>query len=307
MTAVPGQFGLRALRYFATIADEGQFSLAAEKLHVAQPALSQAMARLESDLGFKLLERHPRGVTLTPAGEVFLGKAREALAAEDDAISTAESLARSREGVVAFGYLGLPPVLTHPNLIEAFAKLHPEVEIRADELSFPTLPTAAWLREVDVAIATRPAADPVVQAQPLSAERRVVLMPKGHRLAAREELSVGEVLDETFIGFDPSVDPAWAGFWSLDDHRGGPAPHVVGHAVNAQGRFAHLLAGSGIAVVPACHAAVLINVLPSTAAVPLADAAPSIMTLVARDDRHNVLVEALFALAREATAGDELG
>ena len=243
MTTGSTQFRRHALRYFATVAEEGQFSRAAEKLHIAQPALSQAMARLESDLGFKLLDRHSRGVTLTPAGEMFLEKAREALAAEDDALSTAGSLARNLEGAVAFGYLGLPPALTHPGLIEAFAKTHPEVEIRAHELPFPTVSTASWLREVDAAIATRPTADPEVQMQPLSAEPRVVLAPKDHRFAGRADLSVVEVLDETFIGFDPSVDPAWAGFWSLDDHRGGPAPHIVGHAITAQERFAHLLAG----------------------------------------------------------------
>ncbi len=305
MTSGSTQFRRHALRYFATVAEEGQFSRAAEKLHIAQPALSQAIARLESDLGFRLLDRHARGVTLTPAGELFLEKAREALAAEDDALATAGSLARSREGLVAFGYLGLPPTLTHPGLMEAFAKARPEAEVRAQELPFPTVPTASWLREVDAAIATRPTADPEVRMQPLSAEPRVVVAPKDHRFADRGDLSVLEVLDETFIGFDPSVDPAWAGFWSLDDHRGGPAPHVVGHAITAQERFAYLLAGSGIAVVPACHAAVLINVLQNTVAIPLTDAAPAILTLVARNDRQNTLVEALFATARETTTGDE--
>ena len=69
-------FDLRQLVSFAEIARAGSFRQAAKTLHIAQPALSQAIAQLESDLGVTLLKRHPRGVTLTPAGTEFLVKAR---------------------------------------------------------------------------------------------------------------------------------------------------------------------------------------------------------------------------------------
>jgi DNA-binding transcriptional LysR family regulator len=62
------------LLYYVTVAEAGQITRAARRLHVAQPALSRAITQLESDLGFKLLERHARGVTLTPAGEAFSGE-----------------------------------------------------------------------------------------------------------------------------------------------------------------------------------------------------------------------------------------
>src|SRR5205823_11580748 len=83
------------LRYFVTVADEGQMTRAARKLHVAQPALSHAIAQLEAELGIELLQRHARGVSLTPAGEAFLVKARTALAAGTEAEQTAKSLARA--------------------------------------------------------------------------------------------------------------------------------------------------------------------------------------------------------------------
>src|ERR1700731_752640 len=67
------------LHYFVTVAEEGQITRAAAKLHIAQPALSQAIAHLESELGVALLERHARGVSLTSAGEAFLPKARAAV------------------------------------------------------------------------------------------------------------------------------------------------------------------------------------------------------------------------------------
>ena len=96
-------FKRRQLDYFVTVADEGQITRAARKLQLAQPALSQAIAQLELDLGFKLLERHARGVTLTPAGEIFLVRARAAVAAWADAAATARSLARACSGTIEFG------------------------------------------------------------------------------------------------------------------------------------------------------------------------------------------------------------
>ena len=289
------------LRYFVMVAEEGQVTRAAERLHIAQPALSQAIAHLERDLGFQLLERHPRGVTLTPAGEVFLEKARAALTATEDAVLTAESLARTERGRIAFGYLGLPPASSDPGLIEAFTEAHPDIQLVPQELPFPSLPTASWLREVDAAICSRPAADPNVAFQALRAEPLVVLAPKGHPLAQRRELTVEELLGETFIGFHQSIDPAWAGFWSLDGYRDGQAPHVVGEATNAQQRFEMLAAGLGIAITPAYIAAIA-KVLPSVVAIPLTDADPVIITLLARDDRRGRLVEALFATARQLVA-----
>jgi DNA-binding transcriptional LysR family regulator len=289
------------LRYFVTVAEEGQVTRAAEKLHIAQPALSQAIAHLECDLGFQLLERHPRGVTLTPAGEVFLEKARAVLAANEDAVVTAASLARTEDGTIVFGYLGLTPACSDPGLVEAFTEAHPDIQLAPQELPYPSLPTASWLREVDAAICSRPAADPNVVFQALRAEPLIVLAPKGHPLAQRRELTVEDVLDETFIGFHRSIDPAWAGLWSLDDYRDGQAPHIVGEAANAQQRFEMLAAGRGIAITPA-YIAAIVKVLPGVVAIPLTDADPVIITLLARKDRQSPLVEALFATGRQLAA-----
>ncbi len=92
------------LEYFVAVAEEGQVTSAARRLGVAQPAVSQAMAQLESETGLQLLERHARGVRLTPAGESFYAKARLAVAATGDAVSTARSLARAQQGTIEFGF-----------------------------------------------------------------------------------------------------------------------------------------------------------------------------------------------------------
>jgi DNA-binding transcriptional LysR family regulator len=294
------------LDYFVAVVEDGQFTRAASRLHIAQPALSKAIAQLEAELGVKLLERHARGVTLTPAGEQFYEKARLAVAAASDAMQTAESLTRVQEGTIEFGFIGAPPGLDSPAPLEAFAQAHPQIDIRYRELHFPSAPTASWLADVDVAVCHVPPADPGVWAQPLRLEPRVVLAPSRHPLAGRRELSVAEVLDETFIGFDPFVEPDWAGFWSLDDHRGGaPRSLTADHAGNPQEVLASLSVRSAITTVPASVAAILANVLSGVVAIPLRDAAPAAIMLVGRQDRRNPLVVALLAFAGTLRGGVE--
>src|ERR1700750_2718789 len=97
---------LRHLRYFVAIAEERRFTRAAERLWVAQPGLSTQIRRLESELGTQLFDRHTRGVDLTDAGEVFLERARTALAAADAAGATGRDL---EEGLVGSIRLGIVP------------------------------------------------------------------------------------------------------------------------------------------------------------------------------------------------------
>jgi DNA-binding transcriptional LysR family regulator len=291
------------LRYFVAVAEEGQMTRAASKLHIAQPALSQAIAHLEEHVGFKLFERHARGVSLTPAAEIFLEKARLAVAAEEMVAQAADALVRAAHVAIKFGYLGLPPAMTNPDLIEAFTEAHPDVELDLQELPFPSLPTETWLAEVDVAIASRPTSGQHVWTLPLSAVPRVILAPTTHPLAGHSELAVADVLDETFIGFHESVDPAWAGFWSLDDHRGGPPPSVtLERSANAQERFAMIASGHAITAMPERHAAVIAKVLPTVVAIPLIDADPTVLTLIGREDRRNPSVDALLEVARQTAS-----
>jgi DNA-binding transcriptional LysR family regulator len=286
------------LEYFVAVAEEGQMTRAARRLGLAQPALSQAVAQLEAETGLKLLERHSRGVTLTADGHAFYAKARLAVAALDDALSTARSLARAQRGTIEFGFLGAPPSVDSRVEMEGFALAYPEIDVRYHELQFPTRSTASWLAEVDVAVAHLPPADEDVWSRVLRREGRIVLMPEGHPLAARPELRVEDILDETFVGFAASVDPAWAGFWSLDDHRGGPPERLTDDGASSpQEVLAPLALGRAITVVPAAAAAVLRHVLSNVAAIPLVDAAPSRIALVGHVHRRNPLVTSLIAYA----------
>jgi DNA-binding transcriptional LysR family regulator len=282
------------LLYFVTVAETGQITRAARRLQLAQPALSRAITQLESDLGFKLLERHARGVTLTPAGETFLVKARAAVSAWADALSTAQSMARVRRGTIDFGFVGVPPGLDSPALLETFAQDYPEIDVCYRELAFPSALTSSWLADVDVAVCHRPPADANVWVRALRSEPRVVLAARRHPLAGRRELSVAEVLDEPFIGLHPSVDPAWAGFWSLDDHRGGsPRRLTADRAANPHEVLAALTMRDAITTVPNAVAKLVPDFLTGVVTIPLRDAHPATIVLVGHEDRANPLVASL--------------
>ena len=94
---------LRHLRYFVAIAEERSFTRAAERLWVAQPGLSSQTRRLEEELGVQLFERHSRGVDLTAAGELFLERARAAIAAADAAAAVGADLQAGLAGTVRLG------------------------------------------------------------------------------------------------------------------------------------------------------------------------------------------------------------
>jgi DNA-binding transcriptional LysR family regulator len=290
---------LRQLRYFVAVAEEGQITRAANRLHLAQPALSQAIAQLESHVGVQLLERHARGVRLTAPGAAFFAKAKQALVAMADADFTAESLARAAQGALEVGYIGPAPQIKAPELFASLAAQSPEAEVSFAELPFPRGPTASWLREVDVALCHLPRSEPGMCTQLVRAEPRVLIIPENNPLARRTELAVDEVLDQVYIGYHPDVQPQWAGFHTLDDCRGGPPERTsADRPATPPDMLAAMASRRGITAVPACDAVVILKVLRGIAAVPLRDAAPFELGLSWRNDDPNPYVAVLAALTR---------
>jgi DNA-binding transcriptional LysR family regulator len=288
------------LKYFVTVADEGQITRAAKKLHIAQPALSQAIAQLESQLGVKLLERHARGVTLTSAGEVFLTKARTVLRAEEDAAAAARSLGRIAKGALELGFLSTPPAVFAPRLFSGFTRAYPDVALSFHELSFPTDSTVDWLADVDLGLCFSPTPHADVDMQMLWLEPRCLLLHEGHRLAGRSAVTVAEVIDEEFYGCHEAVDPVWAGVWTLDDHRGGPPSRLTtDRPINSLELIAAICSGRAIRAFAAVTAATIERVLPELVAVPLSDADPAVFSLAWCASEQNPLVAAFADVARD--------
>jgi DNA-binding transcriptional LysR family regulator len=301
---------LRQLHYFVTVAEEGQLTGAARKLFVAQPALSQAIAQLEGQLGVRLLERHARGVSLTDAGDAFYAKAYAAVHAASEAELFARSLVRATSGALELGFMGTLPMVDAPELFATFVASAPDVDVLFHELPFPSAPISGWIEPVDVALCPAPMPDPEVATHVLRNEPRVLVASARHPLAARRrgELRVADVLDERFVGVHSSVDPLWAGVWRLDDHRGAPAPNVSPHRTNSQQEVtAIVLSGRAIAVMPASRARDTVASVSGLVLLPLADAAPVDLALVWRADNRNPLLTALLQVAAALTDGAGAG
>jgi DNA-binding transcriptional LysR family regulator len=294
------------MRYLAAIAEEGQISRAAAKLNLGRAALSDAIAQLESEVGVRLLERGTRGVVLTAAGEAFLERGQGALGIEDEAAHAAQSLARAEQGMLTIGFIGPPPTLSSPELFDRFSQENAAAQLSFQDLTFPSGSTARWLTGVDAAICHAPAAEASVSIQPLRLEPRAVVAPRDHRLAGAKELTLADVLDESFVSYHRDVQPQWAAFHSLDDARGGPPAHMTEDRVLTTLQMLAVMSSSpAITTVPLCDARLAEQVMPNVTAIALSDVAPATVSLVSRRDNRNPLLGALTALAREQTVGSD--
>jgi DNA-binding transcriptional LysR family regulator len=279
-----------------TVAQEGQMTRAAQRLQLAQPALSQAIARLETQVGVKLLERHPRGVTVTEAGAAFLEKAQATVAAVEDASATARSWASQQGGRLRAGFVSMTPPMLAGELFPRFSVAYPEVTIEWRELGYPRQDARSWLGDTDVALIWFAPPIPGLASQPLRTSPRVVAMAESHPLARRSELRVRDVLDETFPGI-VGCDPGWLGNWGLDDYRGAPARRTDDGAATPEEVAWIVSSGRAITTLPEIVAVPYAHL--GIRAIPLVDAEPAVLELIWPQGAATPLVQALVALARE--------
>jgi DNA-binding transcriptional LysR family regulator len=180
---------LRALRYFVAVAEERHFGRAAERLHIAQPSVSQQIARLERELGTRLLDRSPRKVTLTDVGTRVLEAARETLAAADRVAVTARP---ARCGTVRIGTAaGLTARLERG--IDVLRAQYPDFELVLADLPLAGRLAALRRGELDLALARGRISGPGLRALPAWTEPLHVVVPAGHPLAQRDAVALREL------------------------------------------------------------------------------------------------------------------
>lgn len=181
---------LRHLRYFAAVAEERHFGRAAERLHMAQPPLSQAVRQLEAELGVELLRRTTRRVELTEAGRAYLERARAILAEVEAAADLARQVAAGVVGRLAIGCVGSATYSLLPLLSRHLSAELPGVDFSfRGEMLAPDQAEALRTGAIDVALLRPPAAaDPSLTVRQLRRDRLVVALPEGHPLAARRRL-----------------------------------------------------------------------------------------------------------------------
>ena len=191
---------LRQLAYFDAVVRHGSFTKAAQRLHVAQPAVSAQIRRLETELGTTLLERTTRRVALTHAGELFLSRARQALAQVDAARGDLAELSAVLRGRVRIGATQVLGSLDLPASLASFRRRYPGVSLALHTGLVAKLLGLLDAGEVDLILAPvhddLPAA---YQARPLVPESLVLVTPPGHPLAARGNVPLAAAGDEPFV------------------------------------------------------------------------------------------------------------
>jgi LysR family transcriptional regulator, transcription activator of glutamate synthase operon len=194
---------LRQLRYLIAVADERHFTRAAAREHVAQPALSQQIRRLEEELGLPLVQRTTRRVAMTEAGDLLVARARRAIAELDSARAELDNLAGVRSGHVSIGALHTMGPVDLPLLLALFHERHPGVELTVREQSSEEL--AGMLREDEVDLAFLSVTERIqsrgLTLLKLVTEELVAVLPPTHRLARRRRVRLTELAQESFVSF----------------------------------------------------------------------------------------------------------
>jgi LysR family transcriptional regulator, hca operon transcriptional activator len=192
---------LRHLRYFVAVAEEGSLTVAAQKrLHTAQPSLSRQIHDLELELGVQLLVRGPRGVELTAAGRVFLDHARVALLQVEAAGEATRRAAQPARAAFAIGFLTGYEMDWLPAVMGILRAELPSTEIVIHSQDSPELAAGLIRGKIDLAFLRREQQAPGLKFRLLRKDPLIVLMPRGHPLAARNSIRPQDIAGQTFIG-----------------------------------------------------------------------------------------------------------
>lgn len=242
---------MRHLRYFIAVAEELHFTRAAARLHIAQPPLSRQIRELEEELGVTLLNRTQRRIELTDAGQVFLDKARQVLAAADSAIVETQRAQRGQIGKLAVGFFEQTAYTMLPPILHAFQERFPEVDVQLRW--YPVVEQVKALQRGDVDIAfVRPAVDlGGVSTELLLKESFVLAVPRDHRFAQQEVVSLKECAGERLINYTQALAPDYYAAIVQACAAAGIVPGdflEVGQVYTALGLVS---AGVGLAFVPA--------------------------------------------------------
>lgn len=242
---------LRHLRYFIAVAEELHFSRAADRLHIAQPPLSQQIQQLEAELGVQLFHRKTkRQVQLTEAGGVFLQEAYRLLAQLEQAIQVTRRVGRGELGQLRVGFISSVTYDVLPAILRQFREQFPEVELVLQELTTIEQEQALCDRRIQVGFVNPPLEDDTLSWECIQQQALIVALPETHPLAKQERIKVRSLADEFFILF-----PRHLGSGLYDRivslcQQGNFIPKVAQEAIQMQTIIGLVSAGMGIAIVP---------------------------------------------------------
>ncbi len=243
---------LRQLRSFVAVAEELHFGHAARRLRIAQPALSRQIQALEKELLVQLLFRNRRRVQITPAGQVFLDRARLILARSDEAILAAQRAGEGVSGTLNLGFVGSATYDVLPGVLREFLQAAPHVDLTLSEMTVHAQIEALTEKRIDVGLLRLPAKTEGLVFRTIAREPLYVALPSSHSLAQSAALRLSALAEEPFVLYPDHPRPSWTEFVIGLCQQAGFRPTVVQRTVEIQTTLSLVAAGIGVSIVPKC-------------------------------------------------------
>jgi DNA-binding transcriptional LysR family regulator len=290
---------LRHLKYFVAVAEELHYGRAAERLHIAQPPLSQQIMNLEEELGVKLFDRTRRAIQLTDAGVYFLKEAQHILAHVDQAAETARRIYRGQAGRLVVGFVGSVVHTFLPEGLRAFRERFPDVELILQELNTEEQIKSLHAKRIDIGFLYPAAHDCTLVSQPLTQAPLIVVLPEKHALAGRKSVDIGELAQEPFIANTRSSEPVVRDAFISICHAAGFSPRIAQEAGQVQTVLGLVASGLGACLLPDY----IKNIRrPGVRYIPLSGPSPKVkLAVVWRSDNSSSLVKSFVQVVESSS------
>jgi len=242
----------RQLRYFLAVAEHLHFTVAAERLGIAQPPLSQQIIKLERELGTKLFMRYPRRVELTEAGAIFKERAQRILDEANDALEHVKKAARGESGHLSIGFAG--STVFHPSVaasLRKFRQSYPGVLIKTEESNSTALLERVVEGNVDCAMVRLPLACDQLLTVSLAEEEMIAVLPTGHPLGKMRSIELARLSSDPFILFPRLIGPDLYDSIISACRSAGFSPHVEMESPQLSSTVNMVAAGFGVTLIPA--------------------------------------------------------
>ncbi len=240
---------LRALQCFVILAEELNFSRAAERLHIAQPALSQQVRMLEERLGSQLVDRGRRPLRLTEAGNYLCTEARQILKNWEQAALGARDIGTGKRGWLSIGFTRSAMYSILPPALKTFHRAYPQVELKLFEMLTEEQADALRDLRIHVGIGRQPLPVAGCTAHSLLRERIMVALAPDHPLALADEIRIADLADTPLILFPKHQNAQFKHSIQSMYRDAGVTPFVAHEAYEIQTAIALVAAGLGVTFV----------------------------------------------------------
>ena len=242
------RYDLKHLSTFVAVAEELNFHRAAERLTMAQPAVSRIVLEMEERMGAKLLERTTRKVRLTESGRYLLEEAQDILRRVDVAESTVRLLASGTKAILRIGYTTITGHSLVPDITREFRITNPEVQLELTYLTSPAQRDKILQGEIDLGFIEGAFQSSEIESRPVARHKLMALLPPNHPLAEKRALTIEDLAREELIMGSSSEWPTFRRIVSDVFQKAGQVLTIGQEASSLTGILGLVTAGVGITV-----------------------------------------------------------